>query len=223
LPIEVGLSNASINDSDVRHGATDPGDEGSPKSSSPESQSEAATIENLVRDRSNTADPMAYDSTTMASLVANGPPIVSEDCSTAAEDSSNTKAPLHSVSFADLNKSEDEKEGASKSESDSESGITDFSETDTEKEDNEGDLPLYPSDTDEEALADQDRREFTLKKTRNPKLTIGEYRCNFSRHSCPDLRYKRIKKCTVSRIKPKERIWMVSFCSVCRHMRTNPR
>ena len=162
----------SINDPDVQPGATDPCDEGSPKSFSPESQAEAATIDDLVRDRSNSADPMAYDSTTMASLVANGPP-VSEDCSIAAEGSSNTKAPLLSLSFADLNKSEDEKVDASESTTDSESGITDFSETNTEEEDNE-DLPLYPSDTDEDALADQDRREFTLKKTRNPKLMIGE-------------------------------------------------
>jgi hypothetical protein len=136
------------------------------------------------------------------------------------EDSPNAVVASHSFSFTALNKSEDEKEDAFKSESDSESGITDFSETDTEKEDGEH-LPLYPSDTDEEASADRDRREFASKGTRNPNLTIGEYWRDFFRYSFLDLRYKMTKKCNVSRIKPKERIWTVSVCSVCQYMRPN--
>jgi hypothetical protein len=57
---------------------------------------------------------------------------------------------------------------------DSESGISDFSETDTEDDADEN-LPLSPSDTDEDS-ADEDRRAYAERHTRNPELKGGEYR-----------------------------------------------
>jgi len=49
--------------------------------------------------------------------------------------------------------------------SDSECGISEFSETDTEGED-DADLPLYPSDTDEGGSGDEDRRAYIEKFTK---------------------------------------------------------
>jgi hypothetical protein len=51
--------------------------------------------------------------------------------------------------------------------------ISDFSETETEEEDCEN-LPLLPSDTDESASADEDRRAYALKHTKSPDLKPGE-------------------------------------------------
>jgi hypothetical protein len=56
--------------------------------------------------------------------------------------------------------------------SDGESGISDFSETETEREDDAG-LPLYPSDTDEGGSDDEDRRAYIEKYTKNPELKQG--------------------------------------------------
>jgi len=53
-----------------------------------------------------------------------------------------------------------------------ECGISDFSETETEGED-DADLPLYPSDTDEGGSGDEDRRAYNEKYTKNPELKQG--------------------------------------------------
>lgn len=77
--------------------------------------------------------------------------------------SSDANVPL---SFRALDESGDEDEV--------ESGISDMSDSESE-EDVDGNLPAYPSDTDEDAEIDKDRRAFAEKQGRNPELKPGEY------------------------------------------------
>jgi hypothetical protein len=99
------------------------------------------------------------------------------------EDSSKVKAAVL-VSFGALDKSgndveeaEVEKTGQKDSipcdqnDLNTESGISEFSETETDEDDEN--LPLYPSDTDE---SDADRRAYAEKHTKNPELRAGKYR-----------------------------------------------